>query len=72
MSVKSFLKYITSYENVCVEDSNYDVFDSGAASDVMNGKYIRGLNVVEVYSGVRVIDVSGKSVPCIVIVAKPK
>lgn len=72
MTVKSFLKNITSYENVCVEDRDYNVFDSGVASDVMNGKYIKGLNVVEAYIGIRSVNISSKSTPCIVILAEHK
>lgn len=72
MTVKSFLKNITSYENVCVEDADFNVFDCGAASDVMNRKYIHNLNMIEAHYGIRVIDASSKSVPCIVIIAKHK
>ena len=71
MSVKSFLKHITGYENVCVEDEDYNVFASGCASDVLMDKAIRGLKLVECHTGVRAF--AGRtyehSVNCIVIIA---
>ena len=70
MSVKSFLKCITSYENVCVEDENFNVFASGAASDVMMDKAIRGLKIVECHTGYREFDCNRRTSMCIVIIAK--
>lgn len=69
MTVRSFLKCITGYENVCVEDEHFNVFDSGNASDVLNGKYVRGLHVVEAYIGVRNVGARQASTTCIVIIA---
>ena len=72
MSVKSFLKHITSYENVCVEDEDFNVFASGCASDVLMDKAVRGLKVVECHTGVRTF--CGRncehSLNCLVIVAQ--
>ena len=70
MSVKSFLKCITSYENVCVEDENFNVFASGVASDIMMDKAIRGLQVVECHTGVREFDCNRRSSMCLVIIAQ--
>ena len=72
MSVKSFLKCITSYENVCVEDENFNVFASGSASDVMMDKAIRGLKVVQCHTGIRTFYVRNceYSFNCIVIIAQ--
>ena len=72
MSVKSFLNCITSYENVCVEDENFNVFASGCASDVMMDKAIRGLKVVECHTGVRTFYGRNHehSLNCLVIVAQ--
>jgi hypothetical protein len=72
MSVKSFLKYITPYENVCVEDEDFNVFASGSASDVLMDKAIRGLKIIECHTGVRTF--YGRnyehSLNCIVIIAR--
>jgi hypothetical protein len=70
MSVKSFLKCITPYENVCVEDENFNVFASGCASDVIMDKAIRGLKIVECHTGCREFDHNRRSSMCLVIIAK--
>lgn len=72
LSVKQFLKNITPYENVCVEDEDFNVFSSGCASDVLLDKSIRGLKVVECHTGVREFTGRsyGHSLHCLVIVAR--
>ena len=70
MSVKSFLKHITSYENVCVEDEDFNVFASGCASDVLMDKAIRGLKIVECHTGHREFDCNRRTSMCLVIIAR--
>ena len=70
LSVKQFLKNITSYENVCVEDEDFNVFSSGCASDVLLDKSIRGLKVVECHTGVREFNCNRRSSMCLVIIAQ--